>query len=215
MSEVRHGIYEGMFLFPQSAAADMRGVVDHVQSILKRAGAELVAIQKWDERRLAYDIASNKRGLYILTYFKSDRSQIPTIERACNLSELMLRAMILRADHVPAEEIEAADQREALDDEIKLREIQAVEDAKAAEAAAIAAAAAVAAAAEATAAKAKAEAEAPAAEAEAPAAEVEAPAAEAEAPAAEAEAPAAEAEAPAAVPAEPETAPDDKADDKA
>jgi small subunit ribosomal protein S6 len=203
MSEVRHGIYEGMFLFPQSAAADMRGVVDHVQSILKRAGAELVAIQKWDERRLAYDIASNKRGLYILTYFKSDRSQIPTIERACNLSELMLRAMILRADHVPAEEIEAADQREALDDEIKLREIQAVEDAKAAEAAAIAAAAAVAAAAEAT------------AEAEAPAAEVEAPAAEAEAPAAEAEAPAAEAEAPAAVPAEPETAPDDKADDKA
>ena len=61
MSEVRNGIYEGMFLFPQSAAADMRGVVDHVQSILERAGAELVAIQKWDERRLAYDIAIDKR----------------------------------------------------------------------------------------------------------------------------------------------------------
>jgi ribosomal protein S6 len=211
MSEVRHGIYEGMFLFPQSAAADMRGVVDHVQSILERAGAELIAIQKWDERRLAYDIASNKRGLYILTYFKSDRSEIPTIERACNLSELMLRAMILRAEHVPAEEIEAADQREALNDEIKLRENQAVEDAKAAEAAAIAAAAAVAAAAEVAAAKAKAEAEAPAVEAEVPAAEAEAPAAEAEAPAAEAETPAAEAEAPAA---EAET-PAEKADDKA
>ena len=211
MSEVRHGIYEGMFLFPQSAAADMRGVVDHVQSILERAGAELIAIQKWDERRLAYDIASNKRGLYILTYFKSDRSEIPTIERACNLSELMLRAMILRAEHVPAEEIEAADQREALNDEIKLRENQAVEDAKAAEAAAIAAAAAVAAAAEVAAAKAKAEAEAPAVEAEVPAAEAEAPAAEAEAPAAEAEAPAAEAEVPAAE----AEAPAEKADDKA
>ena len=215
MSEVRHGIYEGMFLFPQSAAADMRGVVDHVQSILERAGAELVAIQKWDERRLAYDIASNKRGLYILTYFKSDRSEIPTIERACNLSELMLRAMILRAEHVPAEEIEAADQREALNDEIKLRENQAVEDAKAAEAAAIAAAAAVAAAAEVAAAKAKAEAEAPAAEAEAPAAEAAAPAAEAAAPAAEAAAPAAEAEAPAAEAEAPAEVPAETSDDKA
>ena len=99
-------------------------------SILERAGAELVAIQKWDERRLAYDISSNKRGLYILTYFKSDRSRIPGIERDCNLSELMLRSMILRAEHVPAEEIEAANQREALDDEIKLREVQAAEDAR-------------------------------------------------------------------------------------
>ena len=43
MSEVRHGIYEGMFLFPQSAAADLRGVIDHVNSILDRAGAEVVA----------------------------------------------------------------------------------------------------------------------------------------------------------------------------
>lgn len=127
MSEVRHGIYEGMFLFPQSAAADLRGVIDHVNSILDRADAEVVAMQKWDERRLAYDIASNKRGLYILTYFKADRSRIPSIERACNLSELMLRAMVLRAEHVPAEEIEAADQRATLEDEIKLRETQAAE----------------------------------------------------------------------------------------
>ena len=127
MSEVRHGIYEGMFLFPQSAAADLRGVIDHVNSILDRADAEVVAMQKWDERRLAYDIASNKRGLYILTYFKADRSRIPSIERACNLSELMLRAMVLRAEHVPTEEIEAADQRATLEDEIKLRETQAAE----------------------------------------------------------------------------------------
>jgi ribosomal protein S6 len=127
MSEVRHGIYEGMFLFPQSAAADLRGVIDHVNSILDRAGAEVVAMQKWDERRLAYDIASNKRGLYILTYFKADRSRIPSIERDCNLSELMLRAMVLRAEHVPTEEIEAADQRATLEDEIKLRETQAAE----------------------------------------------------------------------------------------
>ena len=121
MTEVRISIYEGMFLFPQAAAADLAAAVSHVESILERAGAELVSICKWDERRLAYDIKGNKRGLYFLTYFKADRSRISSIERDCNLSEELLRAMVIRADNVVAEEIEAADGREALADEIKLR----------------------------------------------------------------------------------------------
>lgn len=121
MTEARIDIYEGMFLFPQTAGADLGGALAHVESILGRAGAEIVSLCKWDERRLAYDIKGNKRGLYFLTYFKADRSKIAGIERDCNLSEQLLRAMILRADHVPTEEIEAADGRTALADEIKLR----------------------------------------------------------------------------------------------
>ena len=121
MTEVRINMYEGMFLFPQTATADLAGAVAHIESILERAGAELVSICKWDERRLAYDIKGNKRGLYLLTYFKAERSRISGIERDCNLSEQLLRAMVVRADQIPAEEIEAANGREALADEIKLR----------------------------------------------------------------------------------------------
>ncbi|MEE2973441.1 MAG: 30S ribosomal protein S6 [Planctomycetota bacterium] len=121
MTEVRINMYEGMFLFPQAAGADLGGAVAHVESILERADAELVSISKWDERRLAYDIKGNKRGVYLLTYFTADRSRIAGIERDCNLSEELLRARVVRADHVPAEEVEAANGREAIADEIKLR----------------------------------------------------------------------------------------------
>ncbi len=121
MTEQRISIYEGMFLFPQSAGSDLGGAVAHVESLLDRAEAELLSICKWDERRLAYDIKGNKRGLYILIYFKADRSRIAGIERDCNLSEMLLRTMIVRAEHVPMEEIEAANGRQALEDEIKLR----------------------------------------------------------------------------------------------
>lgn len=143
MSEQRVDIYEGMFLFPQSATADFEGVVDHVKEILSRADAEVIAMRKWDERRLAYDIKGNKRGLYILVYFKADRSRIVGIERDCNLSETLLRSMIIRADHVPTEEIQSNDQREALQDEIQLRKQDAAKAAEeeAARAAAIAASA--------------------------------------------------------------------------
>jgi len=144
MSEQRTDIYEGMFLFPQSAAADFAGVISHINEILDRAGAEVLAMKKWDERRLAYDIKGNKRGLYILAYFKADRSKLAGIERDCNLSELLLRSLVLRADHIPTEEIEAADERQALADEATLRkaeaEAEAAKQAAAAEAAAEAAA---------------------------------------------------------------------------
>ena len=128
MTEARINMYEGMFLLPQTAGADLGGALAHIESILERAGAELVSICKWDERRLAYDIKGNKRGLYFLTYFKADRSKIAGIERDCNLSEQLLRAMVVRADQVPAEEIEGADGREAIADEIKLRAEQGDEE---------------------------------------------------------------------------------------
>ena len=128
MTETRISTYEGMFLFPQTATADMGAAVAHIESILERAGAEIVSVCKWDERRLAYDIKGNKRGLYFLTYFKADRSRIAGIERDCNLSEQLLRAMVVRADQVPAEEIEGADGREAIADEIKLRAEQGDEE---------------------------------------------------------------------------------------
>ncbi len=113
--------YEGMFLFPQSAVADLQAAADHVMEILNRAGAEIISFKKWDERRLAYEVKGNKRGLYFLVYFKALGSKIAGIERDCSLSEKLLRGMVTRAEHVPAEVMEAAEGRQQLADEIKLR----------------------------------------------------------------------------------------------
>jgi small subunit ribosomal protein S6 len=116
--------YEGLFLFPQAAVADLQGAHDHIVEILNRAGAEIISMKKWDERRLAYEIRGNKRGVYFLVYFKAKGAKLAQIERDCNLSEKMLRAMVTRADQVPGEVIEASEGRSQLADEIKLRASQ-------------------------------------------------------------------------------------------
>ena len=119
--EINIRLYEGLFLFPQSATADLRAAVDHVQELLSRADAEVLSLSKWDERRLAYDVEGNKRGLYLLTYFKAPTDKLAGLDRDCNLSEQLLRAMIIRADHITEERIAANDGTQALEDEIKLR----------------------------------------------------------------------------------------------
>ncbi len=121
MAESRINKYEGLFLFPQAALADLGAAVEHLNHLLNRAEAEVLAMAKWDERRLAYDIAGNKRGLYLLTYFKAPAANLVNFERDCNLSEQILRSMVLRADHLTDEEAKSFDARQALDDEIVLR----------------------------------------------------------------------------------------------
>ncbi len=121
MSERRFFNYEGLFLFPQAATADLQAAADHVKSLLSRAEAELIAFRKWDERRLAYEIAGNKRGVYFLVYFKAPADRMADLERDCNLSEQMLRALITRADHLSLEQMQAADGQSQLADEIRLR----------------------------------------------------------------------------------------------
>jgi small subunit ribosomal protein S6 len=122
--------YEGLFLFPQSAVADLQGAADHVLEILHRSSADIISFKKWDERRLAFEIKGNKRGLYFLAYFKAKGSKLHQIERDCNLSEKLLRAMITRADHVTDEMMQAAEGRAQLADEIKLRATQPAEAVK-------------------------------------------------------------------------------------
>ena len=116
--------YEGLFLFPQAAVGDMQSAVDHLKDILGRAEAKIISLRKWDERRLAYEIKGNKRGLFFLVYFEVQGSAIARIERDCNLSEHVLRSMVLRAEHVTREQMEAADGQAQLADEINLRQTE-------------------------------------------------------------------------------------------
>ncbi len=100
--------YEGMFLFDPAVLTDWDAVQKEVTRLLDRAGAEIVACSRWDERRLAYEIKGRKRGIYALTYFKADPAKIVSIERDVTLSETALRCLIVRVEHMTDEEMKEA-----------------------------------------------------------------------------------------------------------
>ncbi len=113
--------YEAMFLFPQGATADLKGAVEHIKDILTRNGATIIALKKWGDRPLAYPIDKQKRGLYILCYFSVTTDKLGTIERNFNLSEQIIRQLIVRADHLTLEEMQAAEGQADLLVEANLR----------------------------------------------------------------------------------------------
>jgi len=95
-----------MFLVDSAqAGADWDGVIAAIRTILGRAEAEVVSIRKWDDRRLAYGISGKTRGTYILCYFKADGEKIQDIEKNVQLSEQIMRVLILSAEQLTAEDI--------------------------------------------------------------------------------------------------------------
>lgn len=124
MATTRVVNYEGMFLISQAEAVKLGDVVAHIRHTLERYGASIIAMRKWDERRLAYEIQKQKRGIYILCYFSCDTKHMGEIERAFNLSENVMRHLVIRADHLTTDEMKAADAQKELEAEARLRATQ-------------------------------------------------------------------------------------------
>ena len=107
MKTVAKKLYEAMFLVDSGqAAADWDASLATIKKILERAKAKIVSIRKWDECKLAYEINGKTRGTYILCYFRADGKKIRDIERDVQLSERIMRVLILSAEAREKEDIE-------------------------------------------------------------------------------------------------------------
>ncbi len=118
---VKTNPYEVMFLTSQGAAADLNALVEHISELFSRAGSEIISLRKWDERRLAFPIEKQKRGVYFLAYANMPIDGPAHLERDCVISEKIMRVLLTKADHLSMDEITVHDKRDELATEAKLR----------------------------------------------------------------------------------------------
>jgi small subunit ribosomal protein S6 len=102
-------IYEAMFLLPPGAAAEQEKSQQLVRGIVERHGGKITVIKKWDERKLAYEMNGQKRGLYIIVYFTAPGAAVTAIERDVNLSEEVIRVLVTHADHLNESEMNSVE----------------------------------------------------------------------------------------------------------
>ncbi len=100
--------YEAMFLFDPAAGTEWDKIKAEVDRLMGRAEAKVLFCGKWDERRLAYEIHGVKRAIYVLAYFEAETGKIDALERDTTLSEMIVRSLVVRADHVTEEQMKEA-----------------------------------------------------------------------------------------------------------
>jgi small subunit ribosomal protein S6 len=88
-----------MFLLDTNkVSGDVNAAAQQLHAIFQKNQAEVLASRPWDERRLAYPIKNHKKGLYYLTYFRTEGKNLVGIEHDVSLNETVLRSMMIRID---------------------------------------------------------------------------------------------------------------------
>ena len=94
-------MYEGLFLIDNAhASTEWDNVVKHIHDILQKNGAEILKTEKWGEKKLAYKIKSHKRGTYLLVHFNAKNSAIAMSRRDFQLSDYIIRFLIIKDDTI-------------------------------------------------------------------------------------------------------------------
>ena len=101
---VKERLYEGMFLLDSNQAAqDWSDLEAHVRGILERHSAKIEHAERWPDQRLATEIKGVKKGTYYLTYFYAPTEAIAAIRRDVELTDRILRCLVVQEDFLAEE----------------------------------------------------------------------------------------------------------------
>ena len=91
--------YEMVVILSPDIGDDVIGEsLERLSQNITTRGGEVVDVNHWGRRRLAYPIRSHLEGNYVVSQVKLDPDQLPNLESNLRISEEVIRHLIVRAD---------------------------------------------------------------------------------------------------------------------
>ena len=91
--------YESVLIARQDlGAAQVNTLVSDLSEVIKKEGGEVVKIDNWGLKNLAYRIKKNRKGHYVLLNIVTPSSAISEYERLIRLNEDIIRYMTVKVD---------------------------------------------------------------------------------------------------------------------
>lgn len=106
--------YETMYILRSDLAEDqVEQAVAKYQNLLQAQGATQLEIQNRGKRRLAYEIAKHREGIYIQMNYQAPGNAIAQLERAMRLSDEVIRYLTIKQEVAETLDLQEASQEEA------------------------------------------------------------------------------------------------------
>jgi small subunit ribosomal protein S6 len=87
--------YEAFYIVkPDLADEDVQKIADRFKGIVEEKGGTVEKAEKWDKRKLAYEIEGHKEGNYILMNFEADAKLPAELNRLMRISDDVIRHRI-------------------------------------------------------------------------------------------------------------------------
>lgn len=77
----------------------IEGLINKIKKIITDNGGNIIDVNRWGKRRLAYEIKKKQHGYYVYFLYEIDKSEFTKVlEHNFRISEKMLRYLTLRLD---------------------------------------------------------------------------------------------------------------------
>ena len=95
-------LYEAVYILdPALDEAAVNERLEKFHALAVRSGGEVVAVDHWGNRQLAYAVAKKKTGYYVVAQFKVDPTALPEFERIIKLDEAVMRYLVVLNEGEP------------------------------------------------------------------------------------------------------------------
>lgn len=108
MSTVRQ--YELIYITPPDTTDEaLAALQQQVQTVVDRFSGTIASTENWGRRRLAYEIAGHREGIYVLHVIDGPAALNAELDRRLRVLDVVIRHMVVRVD----EELGAAQRAQA------------------------------------------------------------------------------------------------------
>ncbi|HHT01674.1 MAG TPA: 30S ribosomal protein S6 [Firmicutes bacterium] len=81
---------------PELDEEKLSETLERYQNLVQEQGGRVLNVNKWGKRRLAYEIADRREGVYVTMQFAGNVQVTDELDRSFKLAEEVLRHLIVR-----------------------------------------------------------------------------------------------------------------------
>ena len=91
--------YEVIFILdPDLEEEQAQSLVEKVKGIITQANGEVLKVEDWGKRKLAYEVKKKPKGHYILVHFLGEPSLLSELERNFRVMDAVIKFQSVRLD---------------------------------------------------------------------------------------------------------------------
>ena len=103
-------IYENMVILNAGISdEEADSAINKIKELVASQGGEVLKVDVWGRRRLSYEIKKQKKGLYVLFFYKAPSATIKKLEDFFKVFDTVLKYMVIKLGAKQVRDLEKAE----------------------------------------------------------------------------------------------------------
>jgi len=91
--------YEALYIVhPDLTDEQITPITEKYKTVVEGQGGTVESINRWEKRRLAYEVKGQHEGIYVLMNFSGEPKVTAELDRTMKIGEDVIRHLIVRTD---------------------------------------------------------------------------------------------------------------------